>query len=392
MPLARIITNSADDSLELSMQLRARGFLVETVSPDQVPETAADLEVRMEECAPEDVLIRAAQVKESEDLWVFVAPGALDERSRPMRTIHLAPEVEEEPVANISGLREASERSSQISGTKPQDLIVADLVTAPPTLLTPPLVRAELLSGVRTAKVDAVVQDVPSPALPSLSDVPSAILPIESPPAKMKVVVPKPAESAQIPEVPEPTIAVISLPAATADSARQRSFGPYKIAFRTGPAFWKTAAVSVVLVLLAAVLAGVIGLRPSLPVASKPTSPAKSAPQPPSQAQASQGNAVVPTVSPAVTGPDEKRAAGTPHAPATTESVSAQPNKDEKTPLGTAPARVIAPPARKAAHPPGWLSDRDIVAKDTVVFYDRKPGTPAKTKSNPARKQSSETN
>jgi len=55
MPLARIITDSADDSLELTLQLRSRGFQVETVAPGEVPTTPADLEVRLEECNPEDV-------------------------------------------------------------------------------------------------------------------------------------------------------------------------------------------------------------------------------------------------------------------------------------------------------------------------------------------------
>ena len=61
MPLARIITDSVDDSLELSIQLRARGFQVETVAPGEVPNTLADLEVRLEECSPEDVMTRAAE-------------------------------------------------------------------------------------------------------------------------------------------------------------------------------------------------------------------------------------------------------------------------------------------------------------------------------------------
>jgi hypothetical protein len=91
MPLARIITDSVDESLELTMQLRSRGFQVETVAPGEVPRTPADLEVRLEECASEDVLARTAQVSEGDDLWVFVAPGALDERARPVRTIPLEP-------------------------------------------------------------------------------------------------------------------------------------------------------------------------------------------------------------------------------------------------------------------------------------------------------------
>ena len=50
MPLARIITNAVEESLELTIQLRARGFQVETVAPGKVPATPADLEVRLDEC------------------------------------------------------------------------------------------------------------------------------------------------------------------------------------------------------------------------------------------------------------------------------------------------------------------------------------------------------
>ncbi len=89
MPLARIITDSVDESLELTMQLRSRGFQVETVAPGDVPDTPADLEVRLEECNSEEVLTHTAQVSEADDLWVFVAPGALDDRARPIRTIPL---------------------------------------------------------------------------------------------------------------------------------------------------------------------------------------------------------------------------------------------------------------------------------------------------------------
>src|SRR5262249_5299579 len=89
MPLARIITDSVDESLELTMQLRSRGFQVETCPPGEVPITPADLEVRLEECNSEDVLMRTAQLSDADDLWVFVAPGALDDSVRPIRTIPL---------------------------------------------------------------------------------------------------------------------------------------------------------------------------------------------------------------------------------------------------------------------------------------------------------------
>jgi hypothetical protein len=87
MPLARIITEVADDCLELTMQLRARGFQVETVPPGMIPSTPADLEVRLEECAPEDVVSHMAQTAAGgDDLWVFVAPGALDSNALPIRS------------------------------------------------------------------------------------------------------------------------------------------------------------------------------------------------------------------------------------------------------------------------------------------------------------------
>jgi hypothetical protein len=89
MPLARIITDSVDESLELTMQLRSRGFQVETCAPGEVPSTPADLEVRLEECNSEDVLTQTAPVSDGDDLWVFVAPGALDDSIRPIRTIPL---------------------------------------------------------------------------------------------------------------------------------------------------------------------------------------------------------------------------------------------------------------------------------------------------------------
>jgi len=129
MPLARIITDSADDSLELTIQLRARGFQVETVAPDAVPSTPADLEVRLEECAPEDALSRASQTPAQGDLWVFVAPGALDERVRVIREIPI------EPMAVPESKEVAPPRPTQQSVvavlpflTPEDDPIVAELV------------------------------------------------------------------------------------------------------------------------------------------------------------------------------------------------------------------------------------------------------------------------
>jgi hypothetical protein len=78
MPLARIITPCVEDSYELAAQLRERGYEVETVLPGAEPSTQpADLEVTLEECTPEEALVRADLLPGSEERCVFIAPGAI---------------------------------------------------------------------------------------------------------------------------------------------------------------------------------------------------------------------------------------------------------------------------------------------------------------------------
>src|SRR6202790_4482825 len=49
MALARIITRSHSCSRQLAFDLIARGYAVEIVSPDSIPDNLADLELRVEE-------------------------------------------------------------------------------------------------------------------------------------------------------------------------------------------------------------------------------------------------------------------------------------------------------------------------------------------------------
>jgi hypothetical protein len=92
MPLARIIARSVEDSWELGDDLRARGFDVETISPDQIPNTPADLEVRLEEYEPEEALNSACTIPDSQDVCVFIAPGAIAESVQPWKEPWLTPE------------------------------------------------------------------------------------------------------------------------------------------------------------------------------------------------------------------------------------------------------------------------------------------------------------
>jgi hypothetical protein len=358
MPLARIITESPDESLELSMQLRARGFRVETVSPDQIPETPADLEVRLEECAPEEVLSKAALVTESEDLWVFVAPGALDERGRPVLTI---PRTQTE--IEWSDPEPAKSEATMKAPTPPAKndaAILAELGFSWPKNIAPP-------RSLPTAN--------PGPATPSdgreppVAEVPEAASgnghgTANASPAKVKMVVlPKRPEMLQIPDVPERVQPFLTTVPEVPVRASRRFAGPYKIAFRTGSAFWKKLAVSAVLAVMVGLLAMVIGVRPSLPTASKPST----APAPVQKPATMQhGSAGVVTSKPA-----EHRPSSAGDRVAKTPAVTPQPHSGAT--VQPHPAAATHPQPAAPSHPPGWVSDREIIAEDTVVFYDRKP-------------------
>jgi hypothetical protein len=90
MALARIITRYAEDSQPLAEDLRARGFEVQTRSPEEPPSELADLEITLEECTPAEALMRASGVADR-DVHVFIAPGAMTENARPMRVVPLIP-------------------------------------------------------------------------------------------------------------------------------------------------------------------------------------------------------------------------------------------------------------------------------------------------------------
>ncbi len=63
MPLARIITRSHQCSRELALDLLARGYTVEIVSPDKVPDNLADLELRVD-ATPENQLIASVTTRD----------------------------------------------------------------------------------------------------------------------------------------------------------------------------------------------------------------------------------------------------------------------------------------------------------------------------------------
>jgi hypothetical protein len=394
MPLARIITKSADDSLELSMQLRSRGFRVETVAPDQIPSAPADLEVSLEECAPEEVLMKAAVVQESEDLWVFVAPGALDERSRPMRVIPLTPQVVEfrapeaatviplTPLVEVATAGVKREVESQIPVVEVQApaVVVKEVILTPEE--DPLLCELEAEATVRTtSQVASKVQEIATPVPIAIAEPAAEVqarikmaevapLPIEvklnAVLAPTEVTVPAPAEAkpkasprqslervkrlavvqqvaSQIPTVPERVEPKIVLYKPAPPKPKRR--GPwksYKVAFQAGPQLWRTASVTFALQVLAGLVATIVAVRPTIP----------------------KKGTVVPN--PVVFLPVAQVA--TPVSGA--QGVTTAANKP-------AVSKTNAPNSnshRRSA------SDDGVVAKDTVIFYNRKPAPAGEAK------------
>ena len=371
MPLARIITKSADDSLELSMQLRSRGFRVETVAPDYVPTGPADLEVCLEECAPEDVLAKAAVVKESEDLWIFVAPGALDERSRPMRVIPLAPQVVEfripEPVA--AGVTEIKPKS------KLEVSVVEVKIPAPAPEDDPLLCELELQAPtvVQSApKAKQQIAEVPPIAMSAGVDAPVVIgqptaaeMPVIAEPAEVKKVEVKAPTSPSLERIKyiPVTLRATEIPIAPARvepklylyrpaPPKPRIRGPrksYKVAFQSGPKLWRTASITLALLVLAGLIATVVVLRPPVATPVKP-------------------KAVI-NVNPPVLLPSAEAASmdSSTRGPA----VASSPGGGNKTIAGK--GSETASQHQSAAAPHRSPSDDGLIAEDTVIYYNRKP-------------------
>jgi hypothetical protein len=86
MALARIITRFPKSSQSLAAELKARGFEVQTGSPDAITREFADLEFRIEECSAEEALRRATQFGEA-GTAVFIAPEAITPEMAPMAVL-----------------------------------------------------------------------------------------------------------------------------------------------------------------------------------------------------------------------------------------------------------------------------------------------------------------
>ena len=370
MPLARIITDVADDSLELTMQLRARGYQVETVSPGAIPSTPADLEVRLEECASEDVVLQASNGVSAEDLWVYVAPGALDSGALPIRTIPLSttPTVDHSSTSSkILSIvtKQKNERPSVLGSlaidSHEEDPILAELHGFPVAKVTQP--PAEQLSAVIVTIPDLLPPPtVPRVVTPARVESQSPVTPqppsasIELPPTKWLVdpekKTPARSQSSAIPIAPEPVRATIAMPSPSIRRpARRRnrwSVQPFQAA--CGLAI--LALVGWLLILIGRPQAAATSGRAESAAVSKPAP--RSANKPSVAEMAPQQHVMKPTAA---------KVESTVTATATTVSPSNAHDAVAKAP--------------KVHH------DDGLIAADTVVFYDGKRPGPQRAKIQP---------
>ena len=356
MPLARIITDAVEDSLELTIQLRARGFQVETVAPGIVPATPADLEVHLDECDSEEVTSRVSESNSTENLWVYVAPGALEDRARPVRVIPLVPQPEP---GHPSPVGRRPDPANVLSFLRPEDdPILAELegdvifseMDAARAQKSPPAPRK--VEAIAPAKDDlAKPLSVSEPALAEIGSVVASPEGIESRSAITKA--PKEIEF-RIPQVPERPSAQLGLIGAAAP--RKSSPTVVRISLQTGPRFWRKAFVSSALVILGTAVAVIVGVRPPLPAAIQPA---------PGRSQSF------------ISLPERPASVAQPTAAIKPKSMLEDPQASASSVVKQS-ARLFKDEPPKRAHRARSAHADDIIAEDTVVFYDRSHGAASK--------------
>jgi hypothetical protein len=97
MPLARITAPIADFYDRLAQDLRAQGFDVQNAHPGQFFSEAADLEISVRHCAPEDAVRLAADASVSKDMCVLVTPNGRDGIVRSIEMIVVQPRTQVQP-------------------------------------------------------------------------------------------------------------------------------------------------------------------------------------------------------------------------------------------------------------------------------------------------------
>ena len=376
MALARIITRSQACSRELAMDLLARGYAVEVVSPDQIPDNFADLELRVD-AGPDNQLIASVATHDGDrsaalDFVHHLKAPMGDFIRRPPQPRE-ALQIWEEPVSFNAepGIGDV-EPPAEISQLAPKT-VSPEAETVRETFHRRDAEDAEknLIHPERDARV--VSPPDPSPSLP-LAPVESPASFVSAPPAAVlpaiagstiagsmiagsKTAEPATAEPMHV----EPTVAPTSHP-----QWRDGSIGR----------FWRAALTFAAIMALALVL-GYGMRRPAKSVAQSSTPiPA------PKVAAAAASTDLHPlgTVAPEkgaakdpATIPPQVSALASPPPATPSESNAAPALKPIPTVAAIATAATTARAATTTPHPPTSRSHRDdLIARDTVTYLDKR--------------------
>src|SRR5712692_4671997 len=381
MALARIITRSQACSRELALDLLARGYAVEIVSPDKIPDNIADLELRVD-AGPGDQLIASVEAHDGEH---SASLEFVHHLKSPMGDfIRRPPEPRESVVFSEEPVRfnaEPSIEEVELLAEAPQ--LAAKTVSPAAAILRRPGFDP---------KTSARLISPPEP-LPSLPlEPPSHFASEASTIARPTIARPTIAR----PTIARPTIArpMIARPTTT-PSTMGRS---YTIRLRWKPlltgrsvAWYWRAALSFAAVVLVAMVLG-FGIRQTRNASADPSSGASSGAEPVekiaapatdvdllSAADAGKDSGQLPAsaVSPLTTRPALKSDGNSDHAPKESQVTSAGASITGATTANAATAGSRAATSRKHGD--------DLVARDTITYLDHRASDKAVSKAEPPR-------
>ena len=367
MALARIITRSQACSRELALDLLARGYAVEIVSPDAIPDNIADLELRVD-AGPGDQLIASVEARDGEHSasleFVHLLKSPMGDFIRRPPEPRESVDFSEEPVRFNA---EPSVEEVELLAAAPQ--LAAKTVSPAAAILRHPGFDP---------KTSARLISPPEP-LPST--------PVE-PPSHFA------AEASTIarPMMARPTIARPT----TAPSTMGRS---YTIRLRWKPLlsgrslawYWRVALSFAAVVLVAMVLG--FGIRQTGNASADPSSGASSGAEPVEKIAAPAID--VDLLSAADAGKDSGQLPASAVSPLTTRPALKSDGNSDHAPKESPVAKAVASTANASTarasipSPRAKISPKhgdDLVARDTVIYLDHRASDKAASKAEPAKR------
>jgi hypothetical protein len=367
MALARIITRSEACSRELAVHLQSRGYAVETVSPDNIPSNAADLELRVETGSGDrltaSVIARDGErsstlefVRELRSPIIASTATQLPEKQAPAVEILVGPVVKSvsERLAREQADRYAE--STPLAATQKEELAlerVSSLASAPSKIsypVTPALTRWRPIRPLGPQSLS------PRPSEPGVADVNPVVVP------DVPTVVP--TVPAAEPAVPVMASVNPARPVAEAGSDVPQAF-PYHTFDNASSLFGNAVLVLVGMALLITLVMGFSLYR------SKESLSNRDKVAPASATSASDAKDA-----------GNRSAGGSPSkvAPAVKPAAKSAPaSKPRPAAKGVGETKELNRRSLSESRGVGQSAgdENDLVAKDTVIYFNRRPKTAA---------------